>query len=104
MIDNIQISIRNVYVRYEDTISCRNLGAFTVGVLLKELIINTPLKGSSDKKEKLKPLSIISKLISIKDLSVYMDYPNQPKDFGRNSSPFLIFNATSDSSNRNYSE
>ena len=38
IIDNIEISIKDVYVRYEDAYSSPHSGKFAVGILLKELV------------------------------------------------------------------
>lgn len=39
LIDNLEISIKNIYIRYEDSFSAPNQGdgKFVVGILLKEL-------------------------------------------------------------------
>ncbi len=49
IIDNIEISIKDVYVRYEDAYSSPHSGKFAVGILLKELVTHTTGKDWTDK-------------------------------------------------------
>lgn len=47
LIDNVEISVKNVYLRYEDNLSSPNFGtgSFSMGILLEEIRIFTDKQG-----------------------------------------------------------
>ena len=73
IIDNIEIQLSNIYIRYEDSYSTPHLGKFVVGILLKELITFT---SGSDWKGKLMIHGgdITHKLVKLTHFSVFLDY------------------------------
>jgi vacuolar protein sorting-associated protein 13A/C len=79
IIDNIQIKISNIYIRYEDAYSAPNQGTgkFVMGLLLKEFSTFTT---GSDWKTVAMQLGeeITHKLATIKDFSLFLDYETSP--------------------------
>ena len=73
IIDNIEISIRNIYVRYEDSVSAARMGSFAVGVLLKELVTYTT-GGDWGEKAMSCGQDITHKIIRMTDFRVFLDY------------------------------
>ena len=75
IIDNLQITIKNIYVRYEDDFSAPNQGngKFVLGVLLKELSTYTT---GPDWKSKMmaEGQDITNKLAKIENFTVFLDY------------------------------
>ncbi len=75
IIDNIQIKISNIYIRYEDAYSAPNQGTgkFVMGLLLKEFSTFTT---GADWKTVAMQLGeeITHKLATIKDFSFFLDY------------------------------
>lgn len=75
IIDNIQIKISNIYIRYEDAYSAPNQGSgkFVMGLLLKEFSTFTT---GADWKTVAMQLGeeITHKLATVKDFSLFLDY------------------------------
>ena len=75
VIDNIQINIKNIYVRYEDSFSAptQGNGKFVMGLLLKEFSIHTT---ASDWKTEIMSLGeeLTHKLGIINNFSLFLDY------------------------------
>lgn len=70
IVNNIQISIKNIYIRYEDTISSSD--AFAVGLSLKSLHVQTC--NSKWVPEYTSDAEICYKLIEVKDFQLFCDY------------------------------
>lgn len=73
IVDNIQIKIQNIYIRYEDAFSAPNYGKFVMGLLLKEFSTYTT---GADWKSIVMQLgeNLTHKLAKIKDFSLFLDY------------------------------
>eukprot|EP00347_Sterkiella_histriomuscorum_P017164 403350423 len=75
IIDNLEISIKNIYIRYEDSFSAPNngQGKFVLGFMLKEFSTFT---SGSDWKTKLMTQGedITFKLAKLKNFTIFMDY------------------------------
>jgi vacuolar protein sorting-associated protein 13A/C len=78
IIDNLQISIKNVYFRYEDEYSApkQGSGKFAMGILLKELSAFTTNEEWKEK-EMVTGSDITFKLGLVKGLTVFLDYDNK---------------------------
>ena len=70
IVNNIQISIKNIYIRYEDTISSNN--PFAVGLSLKKLTVKTCNKDW--KPEYISECDVCYKLIEIVSFQCFCDY------------------------------
>lgn len=70
IVNNIQISIKNIYIRYEDTISSSD--SFAVGLSFKELTIQTC--NSNWKPEYVSEYEICYKLIRIESFKLFCDF------------------------------
>ncbi len=85
IIDNIEIKIRNIYIRYEDDFSAPNQGSgkYVIGVKLKEFVTFTT---GEDWKTKLmaEGLDITNKLAKLKNFSIFMDYEFDEKNKKQN--------------------
>ena len=68
IIENVQIIIKNLYIRYEDSIS----DPFAFGVMLKELTVNTCDQSWEPKFNN--DNQFINKLITIIDFTIFCDY------------------------------
>lgn len=73
ILDNIQIKIKNIYVRYEDEFSAPNHGKFVMGVMLKEFSTHTV---AGDWKTKVMAMGedLTHKVGKIKNFSLFMDW------------------------------
>lgn len=75
ILDNLEISIKNIYIRYEDNFSAANhgQGKFVIGLLLKEFSTFTT---GADWKSKFMSENedITRKLAKIKNFTIFMDY------------------------------
>jgi hypothetical protein len=80
LIDNLQVSIKNVYIRYEDSFTEKNgtEGIFSIGGILKELSI---FSTKEDFKEKglTSGSDMMKKVLKIKDFSFFLDYHSNTK-------------------------
>lgn len=75
IIDNIQVKINNVYLRYEDSYSASNYGdgKFVIGIMLRELSLAT-----TDEEWKYKGIisgsEVTHKVAKVTELTIFMDY------------------------------
>ena len=80
IMDNLQISIKNILFRFEDKLLGENSSKFTIGVKLKEFCVFTGdqnfqrMKQVSD--EKVKPHPLTFKVAKIEGFSLFCDWEN----------------------------
>ena len=73
IVDNIEISLSNIYLRYEDRYSSPHSGKFVIGILLKDLVTFTTGPDWKDKRM-VKGEELTHKLLKLTNLSVFLDY------------------------------
>ena len=82
ILDNIEITIKNIYIRYEDSFSAPNQGSgkFAIGILLKEFSTHTT---GSDWLNKAMSIGeeITHKLAKLKNFSLFLDYDSDYNNF-----------------------
>jgi hypothetical protein len=82
IIDNIQISINNVYFRFEDTGKDKRTGldqVFSIGLMLKEFSVFTAdkeYKRVKDSKKVEKKDGLTFKVVHLQGLSIFCDWKN----------------------------
>jgi vacuolar protein sorting-associated protein 13A/C len=84
IIDNIQIKIRNIYIRYEDAFSAPSQGdgKFVMGVLLKEFATFTT---AADWKTQIMQMGeeLTHKLAKMENFSLFLDYELKSESFSQ---------------------
>ena len=91
IVDNIEISLSNIYLRYEDPYSSPHSGKFVIGILLKDLVTFTTGPDWKDKRM-VKGEEVTHKLLKLTNLSVFLDYQENKRQ-KRESSSIRYFNA-----------
>lgn len=73
IVENLQITVQNIYIRYEDSYSAPRQGKFVIGLLLKEF---SALSTAADWKTKIMSSGedITHKVAKIKNFTIFMDY------------------------------
>ena len=89
--DNIEISLSNIYLRYEDPYSSPHSGKFVIGILLKDLVTFTTGADWKDKRM-VKGEEMTHKLLKLTNLSVFLDYIDTSRQ-KKESSSIRYFNA-----------
>ena len=75
IINNITITVKNLVIRFEDSIS-NSMNPFSLGIILKEFRINS-LKENND-------TDFNYKRVSLNDLNIFMDSSNSFEDLNYN--------------------
>ena len=75
IIDNLQVTLKNVYIRYEDGLSATNQGdgKFILGILLKEISAYTTMSDWKSKNMNSES-EVTFKLAKIKNFTMFLDY------------------------------
>jgi hypothetical protein len=81
LINNIQIEIGNILVRFDDDISYPE-SPFVFGLVLKKLLIRTTTNKYELSKENIPPADVNYKILQLQGLNIFLDYMRDTKEIG----------------------